>query len=93
MTTKEMKLMEDMLRMRFAERYSEITIGKKTCFKLEDGRIISLGCLTSYGAFVIEYADNVDEAVLNRFEDGDLFYLGDMGGDEMFAAMRREIEL
>lgn len=93
MTSKEMKLMADTLRMRFAELYTETTIGDRACFKLEDGRIISLGCLTSCGAFVVEYADNADEAALNRFEDGDLFYLDDMGVDEMFAAMRREIEL
>lgn len=93
MTSKEMKLMADTLRVRFAELYSEITIGDRACFKLEDGRIISLGCLPSYGALVVEYADNVDEAALNRFEDGDLFYLDDVGIDELFAAMRREIEL
>lgn len=92
MTSKEMKSTADALRMRLAELYSEIPIGDRDCFKLEDGRIISLGCLNSYGAFVIEYADDADEALLNRFEDGDLFYLADMGFDEMFAAMRREIE-
>ena len=85
--------MADSLKMRFADLYIKITVGDRTCFKLEDGRIISLGCLASYGAFVIEYADDSEEAALNRFEDGDLFYLDDMDLDEMFAAMRREIEL
>lgn len=93
MTSKEMKLMADTLQMRFAELYTEITIAGRACFELKDGRIISLGLLTSFGAFVVEYADNADEAALNRFEDGDLFYLDDMGVDEIFAAMRREIEL
>lgn len=93
MTSKEMKRMADTLRTRFSEWYTEITVGDRACFKLEDGRIIFLGCLPSYGAFVVEYADNADEAALNRFEDGDLFYPEDMGIDEMLAAMRREIEL
>lgn len=77
----------------FSELYPEITVGDRACFKLEDGRIIFLGCLPSCGAFVVEYADNADEARLNRFEDGDLFYPEDMSLDKMFAAMRREIEL
>lgn len=85
--------MADTLQMRLAKLYTEITIDDRVCFKLEDGRIISLGCLMSYGAFVIEYADSAEEAALNRFEDGDLFYLDDMGVDELFEAMRREIEL
>lgn len=92
MTSKEMKWMADTLRRRFSEWYREITIGDRACFKLEDGRIIFLGCLPSYGAFVVEYADNADEAGLNRFEDGDLFYPEDMSLEEIFAAMRREIE-
>ena len=93
MISKEMKLTADALRMRFAELYTQITIDGKTCFKLEDVRIISLGCLASCGAFVVEYADNAEEAALNRFEDGDLFYIDEMGVDELFSAMRQEIDL
>ena len=92
MTSKEMELMADALQMRFAELYTEITIGDRACYKLEDGRIIALGCLKSYGAFVIEYADSAEEASLNRFEDGDLFYLDDVGVEELFDAMRQEIK-
>ena len=33
-----------------------------------------------------------EEASLNRFEDGDLFYLDDVGVEELFDAMRQEIK-
>lgn len=93
MISKEMKLINDILRAGFSELYSKITIKDRVCYILNDGRVISLGCLNSYGAFVVEYANNVDEAKLNRFEDGDLFYVNDMGVAEMFSAMQREIGL
>lgn len=91
MTSMEMKSMTDTLESRFAALYEKIRIGEKKCFRLEDGRIISLGTVTSYGALVIEYADDYDEAAMNRFEDGDLFYLEDMSEDEMLRSMLQEI--
>lgn len=92
MTSKEMKLTVEALQMRMAELYAEIDIAGKSCFKLEDGRVVSVGYIGAYDAVVVEYADDISEAKLNRFEDGDLFYLNKMSIDELFDAIRKEIE-
>ena len=80
------------LEERFAERYERCTAGSRQCFLRPDGVLFALDYLGPYGALVIEYAENVEEAKLNRFEDGDLFYLEDMDEGTMLRAMLREIE-
>ena len=45
-----------------------------------------------FNCLMIEYADSMQEALLYRFEDGDLYYMDDMTEDEMFEAMIKEIE-
>lgn len=89
----EMKSRIEDLENRFSDIYEKRIIGDWTCFVRHDGSMFILDYLLTFGALVVGYADNEDEARLNRFEDGDLFYLDDMSADEMFAAMRREIEL
>lgn len=93
MTLTEMKSIVDTLQMRLGEKFNTITIGERMCFLLPDGRIIAVGYMTPYRAVVVEYADNADEAKLNRFEDGDLFYVEKMTIDEVFSAMLQEMEL
>ena len=41
---------------------------------------------------VVEYADNVKEACLFRFEDGDSFWIGESDIDMMIQKVFREIE-
>ncbi|MGN0409296.1 MAG: hypothetical protein ACI4E3_02690 [Candidatus Fimousia sp.] len=48
--------------------------------------------LKSFGAIVIEYAETIEEAEKNMFEDGDLFYLDELDENQMFEQMIREIE-
>lgn len=77
---------------RLAKEYQKRTVRKREYFIRKDGFLFSLDYLLPYGAIVIEYAENESEAKLNRFEDGDLFYLEEMDEDAMFQAMLREIE-
>lgn len=72
--------------------YEKRRVNGLTCFVLENGSWITLDYLLPFGALVIGHADNEDEARLNRFEDGDLFYLEDMDEETMFQAMLNEIE-
>ena len=81
------------LEKRFAEKFSNFTIGSRSCFGLPDGRVIALDTLGAYDALVIEYADNYEEARINRFEDGDLFYLDELDEESMFQIMLQEMEL
>ena len=92
MTRAEMKSRAAALEKRFSERYETHLIENRQCFLRPDGMLFALDYLGPYGALVIEYAESIEEAKLNRFEDGDLFYLEEMDEDTMFRAMIQEIE-
>ena len=79
------------LQGRFADIYEKCMVGSRECFCTPEGMLFALDYIGSFGALVIEYAENYEEAELNRFEDGDLFYLEDMDEKTMFEAMLREI--
>lgn len=80
------------LEARLAERYERCVVAERNGFRAPNGRIVALDAIAAFGALVIEHAENQQEAELNRFEDGDLFYLEDMDEETMFQAMLREIE-
>lgn len=80
------------LEARFADIFKKTVVGNRMCFQLPGGVLFAVDYMGAYGALVIEYADNYEEAKLNRFEDGDLFYLEEMDEDTMFQAMLREIK-
>ena len=91
MISKEMKSRIEEAEVMLAERFESITIGTRRCFRLSNGRIISVGCMGAYNALVIEYAESEAEAKLNRFEDGDLFFLDEMDSETMHRNMIQEI--
>lgn len=76
---------------KFANVYETVSIGKRTCFQIPDGRLIALACLGAYRALVIEYAKDYEEAGSNQFEDGDLFFVEDLDEETMFQNMLQEI--
>ncbi len=80
------------LELLFAERYEQMHIHNMLCFCKEDGTIFHVVDFPEKDAILIEYAENYDEAMIYRFEDGDRFYLDEMNEDEMFRAMLHEIE-
>ena len=100
MTSEEIKSLEkrlDNLSIRFKSRYlTPFTLQDgHICFQTEKGHYFLLTALFPKdfdGFIVIEHADSLEEVKLNRFEDGDAFYMDDMTEDEMFDAMVREIE-
>lgn len=77
---------------RFWSRLIPIKVNGFPCFYTPTGGVVVVDSLPSYNALVLGHADNLAEAELNRFEDGDLFYLDEMDEDAMFAAMVLEIE-
>ena len=96
MTQTEMKyrLLErsKALERRFETLFQKCVINDRDCFSRTDGMIFAVDFLLSFGALVIEYAENADEAKKNRFEDGDLFYIEDMDEETMYNSMIQEIE-
>lgn len=79
------------LEQRLSERFEQMQIREKTCFRRTDGAIFFLSIFPGEAALVIEYAESVEDAMLYHFEDGDRFYLEDMDEETMFQAMLREI--
>lgn len=77
---------------RLSQRFEQLTVRENRCFRKNDGVIFQLSKFPGVDAFVIEYAESYEDALLYRYEDGDLFYLKDMDEDSMFEAMVREIE-
>lgn len=61
-------------------------------FLTEDGRVFFLTGLRSFQAIVVEYAASLAEASVNRFEDGDLFFLDELPAEAMLSAILTEIE-
>lgn len=78
---------------RLQNRYPSIVVNGSVCFVTDDGVIFQIVCLKDFKAFVIGYAETMEEAEKNFFEDGDLFYMDEFSSeDEMFAEMIKEIE-
>ena len=95
MTQKEIRLKrKEILNQRLAQRYENITINGTVCFLLNNGIVCRLDSMGGdYNALVIEYADNLDLARKNVFgEDGNLFYMDELGEEDMLIAMLQEIE-
>lgn len=82
----------DSLNARFSERFKTVAVGSRSFFLGPDGAtLFALDFLGPYGALVIEYAEDYDDALIGRLEDGDLFYLDELDEEAMFQAMLREI--
>lgn len=88
----ETKKRRSNLEQRLAQQFEQLYVRDALCFQRADGVIFSLCSFPGEKAIVIEYAETLEEAKLNRFEDGDRFYLEEMDEETMFQAMLREIE-
>ena len=72
--------------------YKTCDINGKKCFFRSDCSLFAVDYIGPFGSIVVEYADNVADAELNRFEDGDLFRIEDQDEEKLFQSIIREIE-
>lgn len=72
--------------------YKAVDVNSENCFEKKTGEIFHVFGIKEFNALGIEYAENMNEAKKNLYEDGDLFYIDDMNEAEMLEAMIREIE-
>lgn len=82
----------ELLRDRLSEKYELFVVNGKKCFHSEKDNYFWPFLFVEWGAVAVEYAQGIEEARLNRFEDGDLFYLDEMDDDALFASVLQEIE-
>lgn len=80
------------IKKRLSLQFKSEEINSNECFLKDDGVYFHVFEFPGSNALAIEYADDLEEAKINRFEDGDRFYLDEMNEDEMFSAMLKEIE-
>lgn len=75
------------------KKYESLTVNDRECFRLPNKEVIHVDSMGGeYDAIVIEYAENIQAARKNLFEDGDLFYMDEMSEKEMLQAIMEEIE-
>lgn len=68
-----------------------VAIGDNVCFLLGNGTVAHLTVFTQWECVVVEYADDVNSAKRNKYEDGDQFYLKDYSEDDLFDAILKEM--
>lgn len=75
------------------EKYETITLFGQKSFILPMGLIIRVTFVNLYdGFFVVEYADNMEEAQKNIFWDGDQFFFDEYNEATLFEAIFSEIK-
>ena len=67
---------------RLAARYKLRLLCGKRFYELPNGEIIRVVKFTALNAYVVEYAENIEEAEKNWFEDGEVFYESDYSDEE-----------
>ncbi|MCF2554185.1 MAG: hypothetical protein PUB13_00275 [Lachnospiraceae bacterium] len=90
----EKKLIDDrkkLLEQWFAKDFESVTINKEKCFRMPTGGIFVVSKILSFNALVIEYAENINAAINNDFEDGNLFYMVEYDEKDMYTKMLQEI--
>ncbi|MDD5927299.1 MAG: hypothetical protein PUD12_03785 [Firmicutes bacterium] len=95
MTQMEMKKMIDerlsLLELSLKHEFEQIEINGEKCYKTSSNEIFTLTPLYSYNAIVIEYADDIEKAKANLYEDGDMFSMELYKEKDMLKAMLQEI--
>ena len=79
-----------MLENRLSDFFDTKILNGEKCF-VTDERVFIVSSFYSRGAVVIEYADGMAAAIQNAYEDGDLFFVEEMGEEEMLKAVLKEI--
>lgn len=75
------------------KRYDFFVLNERVCFLTPDRLIARVDLFGNEpGIVVMEYAENMQEAEKNWFEDGELFYLKEFSEEEIYNAIIEEIE-
>ena len=78
---------------RLREKVDAVILNNEECFVLPSGVIIQVNALGGeYNALVIGFAENIEAAKRNQFDDGSLYYMDELDTDKMFNEMMKEIE-
>lgn len=75
------------------KQFQSVKINGKDLLQTDNGTVFALTAFPGEAALVIEYAESIFEAELNRFEDGERFYLEDyQDAEKMLDDMLKEVQ-
>ena len=78
---------------RLEQKFEKRKFGKRECFVNKNKVPFNVHTFQTLSAFVIEYAESDEDAMLDRFEDGDVFYWDEFHTEQdILDAMLKEIE-
>ena len=86
-----LKLLEEVER-KFSSEYKMKTINGQNCFISESGTIFYFGVLKEFRTLIVLYAENMEEAQKNKFDEGDQFDI-DQDLDMLIADIREELAI
>ena len=77
---------------RFSSEYKTIEINGQRCFMSNNGTVFYFIILSELRSLIVEYANNIDEAKQDLFEDGDQFDI-DQDLESLIDEIREEINV
>ena len=90
-STVQKNSIKNRLEQLLSDQFEMLSLNGAQCFQKKDGTVFMISAFPDEDAIVVEYADSFSDAKLNRFEDGDRFYLGEISIEALFQQVLREI--
>ena len=92
MISKEMKSRIEAVESALSEIFEICTVNSRKCFATASGGVIAVAGIPKFNSLVIEYADSMEDAKKNRFEDGDMFPIDETALQPMIQSVIEEIQ-
>ena len=90
-STEQKNEMKNSLDQILEDKFQSILVGSKKCFRKEDDSLFMVSVFPGEDSLVVEYADNLFDAKLNRFEDGDRIDLEGVEIETILQQILREV--
>lgn len=90
-STEQKNEMKNNLDQILEDKFQSVLVDGKKCFRKEDASLFMVSVFPGENALVVEYADDLFNAKLNHFEDGDLIDLEGVEIDEILQQILREV--
>ena len=90
-STVQKNSIKNRLEQLLSDQFEMLSLNGAQCFQKKDGSVFMISAFPDEDAIVVEYADSFSDAKLDRFEDGDRFYLGEISIEALFQQVLREI--
>lgn len=80
------------LETRLSNEFEELDINGLKCFLLPSGEVVNLVLFNNCKAVAGQYAQSIEDAQKNLFEDGRRFFIEEMTEEEILCALLQEMK-